>query len=111
MLFVTRCEHIGVDQVDLFLGRGRDQVSSEPAHDAPKRLASKRQHLRHGINGDVVVKDPEREAICDRSGDSQLADGRWAVEEQKTERCGRGGGVLRRHADVGQCSRMIPELI
>jgi hypothetical protein len=35
----------------------------------------------------VVVKDLEREAICDRSGDSQLADSGWAVEEQQT----RGG--------------------
>ena len=88
MLLVTTCEHVGVDQVDLFFGRGRDEVSSEPPHDAPKRIASKRQYLRHGIDGDVVVKNLERKAICDRSGNSQLADGRWAVEEQQAGRRG-----------------------
>jgi hypothetical protein len=35
----------------------------------------------------VVVEDPEREPVCNRSGDRQLPNSGRAVEEHETRRC------------------------
>ena len=110
VLFVARREHVGVDQVDVFGGRGRDKVASETPDDTPERLAPERQHLCHGVDRDVVVEDLERETVCDRSRDRQLSNSRRAVEEHETRRWPRAQVCGANGADVGQRSGMTPEV-